>query len=628
MTKKKVYRNIMIGLSICGIILSLLHYKTSEKKAKGEKEIDYVIGVSQPNLLEPWQVLMYEELTEEAAKHHNIRVIYTDAAHSTSQQIEEIETLKSYGIDLLIVSVDNTAAMTPVISEIYEEIPVIVLGRGVEGYNYTLYIGSDHHFIGEMAAEAAMQLLGNKGGDIIELQGTGSALQVEERSKGFREKISENSAYKITDSLVANWQRDKAEDMLKQLLRYRSDPPALIYAYNDAMALGVRKAIEALHLNGIYIIGSDGVNKPDGGLQLVKEKKIDTTFITPTGGKEAIRYAIEILNQEAEIPKKIIVRNHQVTPTNVNDYIHQKDVSIDRQKTKHVKVTLGFAQVGKESGFRAANTSSIIAAAKDEGVKLILKNANNDQEKQIEIIRGFINKGVDVIAFSPKVEHGWDEVLQEAKDAGIPVILSDREIQVNDSSLWTSFIGSDFVEEGRRAARWLVNGKKVPGKEVNIIELEGTSNAAPSIGRKEGFEEVLHDHHSYRILDSLIGDFTYQKGKEMMTTALARYGRDIDVVYAHNDDMAIGAIEAIDEYGLKPGKDIKIISIDATKKALTALSTGKLNFSVECNPLLGPQLMKSVKDLKAGKEIPMKIITSERTFTKDEAKQEILMRHY
>ncbi|PJN87711.1 substrate-binding domain-containing protein [Bacillus sp. mrc49] len=628
MTKKRIYTNIMIGLSVCCLLPLLLHYKNTEKEAKEEKEVDYVIGVSQPNLLEPWQVLMYEELTEEAAKHHNIRVIYTDAAHSSAQQIEEIETLKSYGIDLLIVSVDNTAALTPVISKVYEEIPVIVLGRGVEGYNYTLYIGSDHHFIGEMAAEAAMQLLGDKGGDIIELQGVASALQVEERSEGFREKISENSAYKITDSLVANWQRDKAEDKLKELLRYRHDLPDLIYAYNDAMALGARKALEALHLKGVYIIGSDGVNKPDGGLQLVKDKKVDTTFITPTGGKEAIQYAIEILNQEAEIPKKIIVRNHQVTPKNVNEYLQQRDLSTNLQEDKDVKVTLGFAQVGKESGFRAANTSSIIAAAKDEGVNLKLKNANNDQEKQVEIIRGFIKQGVDVIAFSPKVEHGWDEVLQEAKDAGIPVILSDREIEVRDSSLWTSFIGSDFVEEGRRAARWLVNGRKTPGKEVNIIELEGTSNAAPSIGRKEGFEEVLHDHHSYRILDSLIGDFTYQKGKEMMAAALARYGRDIDVVYAHNDDMAIGAIEAIDEYGLRPGKDIKIISIDATKKALTALSIGKLNFSVECNPLLGPQLMKSVKDLKAGKEIPMKIITSEKTFTKEEAKQEILMRHY
>lgn len=628
MTKKKVYRNITIGVSFLCLLLLLLHYKTTDKEAKEEKEIEYVIGVSQPNLLEPWQVLMYEELTEEAAKHHNIRVIYTDAAHSTDQQIEEIRSLKSYGIDLLIVSVDNTTALTPVISEIYEEIPVIVLGRGVEGYNYTLYIGSDHHFIGEMAAEAAIHLLGNKGGDIIELQGVASALQVEERSKGFRGKISENSAYKISDSLVANWQRDKAEDKLKELLRYRRDPPDLIYAHNDAMALGVRKAIESLNLKGIHIIGSDGVNKPDGGLQLVKEKKIDTTFITPTGGKEAIQYAIEILNQEVEIPKKIIVRNHQVTPENVNQYLQQQDLYLSQQKDKNIKVTLGFAQVGKESGFRAANTSSIIAAAKDEGVNLKLKNANNDQEKQIEIIRGFIDQGVDVIAFSPKVEHGWDEVLQEAKDAGIPVILSDREIKVNDSSLWTSFIGSDFVEEGRRAARWLVNGREEPGKEVNIIELEGTSNAAPSIGRKEGFEEVLNDHHSYRILDSLIGDFTYQKGKEMMNTALARYGRDIDVVYAHNDDMAIGAIEAIDEFGLRPGKDIKIISIDATKKALTALSTGKLNFSVECNPLLGPQLMKSAKDLKAGKEIPMKIITSEKTFTKEEAKQEILMRHY
>ncbi|SFL45911.1 simple sugar transport system substrate-binding protein [Gracilibacillus orientalis] len=621
---KRIVTTIMlfVALMICLVFVILF-----QSNSHTETEVDYVIGVSQPNLLEPWQISMNEEIQEEASKYHNIRVIYTDAAQNTQKQIDDIKTLKGYDIDLLIVSVEDSIAMTPVISKAYNEIPVIVLGRGVEGYNYTLYIGTDHFLIGEMAAEATTNLLGNQGGNVIEVQGLTSAVQAEERSRGFRENINQMKNIKIINTLVANWQRDKAEDELKALLKKSNDQPDLIYAHNDAMALGVYKALHSLDIDHIKIIGSDGVDKPNGGLQLVKQKKIDTTFITPTGGKQAIHYAIRILEEDTEIPKKIILRNHEVSSQNVEDFYHNRN-----DLTSHIendeKVTLGFAQVGNESAWRSANTESIIKAAEQENVDLQLINANNNQEKQIAIIRDFIKQGVDVIAFSPMVENGWDEVLQEAKDAGIPVILCDREIKVQDDSLWTSFIGSDFVEEGRRAAQWVVDHKESNTETVNIIELEGTKSSAPATDRKQGFKEVSEHHPNLHIIDSLSGDFTLGKGKEMMEKALQQFGSEIDIVYSHNDDMAIGAIEAIEEYGLQPGFDIKIISIDATNKAFKALSAGKLNFTVECNPLLGPQIMQAAKELKNGTEIPMKIITSEETFTQEEAKKEIKKRNY
>ncbi len=618
----------ILGITTISLLACFVYIQSGESaRSDAKTKIEYVIGVSQPNLHEPWQVLMNEELRNEVMKHNNIRVIYTDAAQSTDQQVEDIETLQKYGIDLLIVSVEDSSALTPVISKLYKDIPVIVLGRGVEGYNYTLYIGSDHYFIGSMAAESAIKLLGDKGGDIIEIQGLANALQAEERSKGFRETIQKERNIQITEHLVANWQRDKAEDELTRLLKQKDNPPELIYAHNDAMALGAYRAIESLQYDGVKIIGSDGVNKPKGGLQLVKEGTIDTTFITPTGGKQAVQYALDILEKNAEIPKKIILRNHEVTTNNYEQYINEEEKIVD-SPTNDGQVVLGFAQVGSESQWRAAHTTSIVTAAEEAGVQLILKNANNNQTKQIEIIRSFIEQDVDIIAFSPKVEHGWEEVLQEAKDAGIPVILSDREIKVNDPSLWASFIGSDFVEEGRRAARWLVNDMETSDEEVQIIELEGTQNSAPAVDRKQGFKEVIQDFPNYKIIESLPGDFTLNKGKKMMEQALQSYGQEIDVVYAHNDDMAMGAIEAIENYGLKPGTDIKIISIDATIKAFKALSTGKLNFTVECNPLLGPQIMQAAKDLKEGKEIPMKIITSEETFTQEEAKKEMKKRSY
>ena len=290
-------------------------------------------------------------------------------------------------------------------------------------------------------------------------------------------------------------------------------------------------------------------------------------------------------------------------------------------------IVLGFSQIGAESEWRTANTESIKAAAKEYGIDLKFSDAQQKQENQIKAIRSFIAQKVDVIAFSPVVESGWETVLREAKAAGIPVILSDRAVDVQDDSLWVSFMGSDFVEEGRRAAKWLV-GYLNTDKPVNIVELQGTVGSAPAIDRKTGFQEVLKDYPNYKIIRSQTGDFTRALGKQVMEAFLKAEGKNINVLYAHNDDMAIGAIQAIEEYGLQPGKDITIVSIDGVKGAFEAMIAGKLNCSVECSPLLGPQLMQAVLDLKAGKTLPKRIVTQEGVFPADVAAKEFPNRKY
>lgn len=626
-------RKVLIILTILGTALGLIFFGgfgkfTKSRTANSPGQVKYLIGVSQPNLNGSWQIQMNKEIKNEIAHHDDTRVIFTDAAQDNEQQIQDIHTLMSYGVDLLIVSVDNAITLTPVISEVYKKIPVIVLGRGVKGYDYTLYIGSDNQLNGKMAAKEAIRLLGNTRGQIIEVAGNKESLQAEERSKGFHETIRKESSHTRIQSINGNWLKDKAEDELKGLLK-SGVKPDLIYAHNDAMALGAYNTIKQLRLEGVRIIGSDGLNGENGGLQLVQKGLIDTTYITPTGGTTAAQYAIDILHKVPGLPKKIILRNHEVNISNVDSYLKDVDSeSVPIIKNNHSVIKLGFAQVGSESEWRLANTDSIISAAMEAGVELIIKNADNNQKKQIDIIRDFIKLDVDVIAFSPKTEEGWDQVLKEAKNADIPVILSDREINVDDQSLWTSFIGSDFVEEGRRAGKWLASVSESARSPINIIEIEGTANSAPAVDRKLGFNEIVQQDSKFQLLKSYSGDFTLDKGKKMMKEALKTYGRKINVVYAHNDDMALGAIQAIEDYGLKPGVDIKIISIDATKKAFNTLSLGKMNFTVECNPLLGPQLMKAVKDLENGIEIPQKIITAEETFDQKQAKKEFYRRAY
>ncbi|MCV2369586.1 ABC transporter substrate-binding protein [Paucibacter oligotrophus] len=292
-------------------------------------------------------------------------------------------------------------------------------------------------------------------------------------------------------------------------------------------------------------------------------------------------------------------------------------------------LVMGFSQVGAESEWRSANTASIKAAAKQDGVTLKFADAQQKQENQVKAIRSFIAQKVDVIAFSPVVESGWDTVLREAKAAKIPVILTDRAVNVSDPSLFVSFIGSDFVEEGRKAGRWLLErAAKNPGADLNIVELQGTVGSAPALDRKKGFEEVIAGNPKLKISRSQSGDFTRAKGKEVMEAFLKAKDKKIDVLYAHNDDMAIGAIQAIEEAGLKPGKDILIISIDGVKGAFEAMLAGKLNVTVECNPLLGPQLMQLAREVVAGKTVAKRITTLEGVFPAEVAAKELPNRRY
>ncbi|WP_221360374.1 ABC transporter substrate-binding protein [Streptomyces beigongshangae] len=295
------------------------------------------------------------------------------------------------------------------------------------------------------------------------------------------------------------------------------------------------------------------------------------------------------------------------------------------------KITLGFAQVGSESGWRTANTKSVKEAAKEAGYTLKFSDAQQKQENQISAIRSYIAQKVDVIAFSPVVVTGWDAVLKEAKTAKIPVILTDRSIETSDDSLYVSFIGSDFIDEGRRAGRMLETVLKKAGHKgaVKIAQLEGTTGAAPALERAKGFKEVMDADHKddWKIVVSQTGDFTRAGGKQVMA-AFLQSDPDINVLYAHNDDMALGAIQSIEAAGKKPGKDILIISVDGVKDGFVAMSEGKINGIVECNPLLGPQLMDLVKKVDAGETVERRIKTKEGDFLQEQAKDALPTRKY
>jgi ABC-type sugar transport system substrate-binding protein len=288
-------------------------------------------------------------------------------------------------------------------------------------------------------------------------------------------------------------------------------------------------------------------------------------------------------------------------------------------------LTIGFSQVGTESVWRIAETKSITNTAFSKGINLIYYNGQGKQENQIKALRRFIEKKVDGIILAPIVETGWEDILREIKQNKIPVIIVDRGIMVSDPSLYVTLISSDFLFEGMEAAQWLA--KKMKGK-ANIVELQGTPGAEPSIDRKKGFEDEIKQYPNMKIIRSQTGNFNQSDGKLVMESFLEAEGKNINAVYAHNDDMAFGAVQAIEETGLKPGKDIMIVSIDGGKKTFEAMVAGKINCVVECNPLLGPLALEAIQKTLRGEKLPKWIKQTDKVFPSEIAKREMGKREY
>ncbi|HEX2100434.1 MAG TPA: ABC transporter substrate-binding protein [Candidatus Synoicihabitans sp.] len=289
------------------------------------------------------------------------------------------------------------------------------------------------------------------------------------------------------------------------------------------------------------------------------------------------------------------------------------------------QLKVGFAQTGAESAWRTANTESMRSEATKRGIDLKFSDGQSKQENQIRAVRSFIAQRVDAIVLAPIVETGWEPVLQEAKQANIPVVIMDRKIQTSDPSLYATFIGSDFYEEGRMAADWLA---KNAGNRTKIVELQGEPGSAAANERRKAFGDAIAKHPQFKIIDSQSGNFRRAEGKQVMEALLKKHGRNIEILYSHNDDMALGAIQAIEEAGLKPGTDILIVSIDAIREAIQAVVDGKINCTVECNPLFGPKVYDAIEKIVRGESVEKEMYNKDELFDSKNAAAALPTRQY
>lgn len=621
--KKKILFSIVIFLLLVLAGAGSVYYFGRPSYEMGEQ---YVIGVSQANMREAWRLALIKEIQEVAAGADAIQVVTADATSSVEKQKQDVDKLLQYGIDILIISPCDSDQMTDTVKDVYQEgIPVIVMDRAVKGYDYTLFIGPDNQLIGKQGAECVEELLGGSG-NVLELCAAEDSIQSQERCAGFEAALKDQYPdIRIQRCDLESDMKDAAYDSVYAMGEELASWD-LIFSNMDEAALGAYDALRDLGLEDeVLVVGCDGFTGQNEGVDLVKQGKLAATIACPTGGKEAVQYAENILQKKSGTPKQVILRSNTITAGNADAYLAQ----VERRCEDDGRVIrMGYSQVGQESNWRLANTESIEAAAREFNVELTIELADQSQERQIASIRRFIQEKMDVIVVSPVVEDGWLEVLQEAKDAGIPVIISDRKINAGED-LINTYIGADFLEEGRRAMRWLQNNTTPEdGSRIKIMEIQGNKGASPTEERHEGFVEILEENPLYEITYSVNGDFTYESGKKAVEEYLEKQDWDIQVVYAHNDDMALGAIEALKARGLDPGKEVAVISVDGTREAFEAMIEGTLNCAVECNPLLGPPLMKAVRDMISGKEMPLRIITEEKVYDQTTAAEDIKGRLY
>ena len=520
-----------------------------------------------------------------------------------------MRNLIGYGAELLIVSPVDVEELMSEVEAIYnEDMPILLLDRAIKGFDYTCFFGVDDKLVVKQELEAITALT-DAGEDrpIRILNVIIDNFTGRQRSQLLQAAAPENM--EIERLYVSSGTRDETEDMLVSWGYDSLRNVDLILTQNDYMAYGAALAAERLNIKGIKIMGVDGFAGKDGGLEMVREGLIDATIICPTGASQALTYAVNYLNGDRGGAKQIITRNRVVTADNAN-----MGEDIEGSAVRKEIKSVGYVQIDENTGFRRANTESFSDAAKEYNVDLEVRECSSIEE-QLQAFYDFLADGKDAIIVSPLVEDGWEEAFEKAREMNVPIILSDRATSCSEE-LYTSFVGSDFVEEGARCMRWIEEHMQDYG-HVRILELEGTKGASPAIDRGTGFRNMMGESEKFEIIGSINGNFSRDEGYLAVKAYLEENGADFDVIFSHNDDMMLGAISAIKEYGLTPGEDIRLLSIDGTKEALNGIQSGEVSFVAECTPLLGPIVMRTLKQLEDGMEVPLRVISSEETFDID-----------
>ena len=559
-----------------------------------EPPVKFLIGVSQANLSEPWRISMTDEIQRQAGLHPEVRIIVADASDSLGKQIGDVEKFEGLGVDLLIISPLESEALTPTVTRVFQSIPVIVLNRSVANYDYTLFIGPDNARIGQEAGRFVARTLRGTGGDVLEVLGRSGSPPTLERAQGFRQEIARNPLIRLQSPVLANWLRDGAEDSVLDRLRV-DGPPQVIFAHNDAMAYGAWLAAEKLGLSKkITFLGVDGLPGPRGGLELLRSGILDGTFLSPTGGQEAVEFALALLRHEGEQPKKVILGTRFLTRSDL-------EKSVPRfQATGTRSVAFLPSTSGGSWGQRLRTSAE--AALKEGGWTLTMLSGTEPT----------LPSGLDAVVVDATDRGAEDRLHREAIEAAararnLPLFRLGPQPAPGDDSGWTLALGPDPVEEGRRAGRWLA------GEGVRrILEITSPPSAAETIDRSDGLGQGLAERGTGLVTLTVATEGTRQEGRDAVNRALAE-GISFDGVFAHSDELALGASDALRG---RVKSLAKVAGVGGGTEAMAALKNGWIACLVRSPSDLGPLLRSDMIRFLADGGVSRRWITSHDVVTR------------
>ena len=592
------------------IIITLLSgcYSNAGKEAD-ENKIDFLIGVSLANMTEPWMVVLTNEIKQEAEKNSNIRIIFEDAAFSSEKQKKDLERLMQYGIDLLIVSSNNDSELSNDIKEIYKQIPVIKVDRSEPQEDYTLYIGPDNYLIGRQAGKEAVQMLGGSDGKILEVKNSDQSASSSDRSRGFLSEIYKHENISVVNTVLAYNSSDTAEINIKNILEKvklgQEQKPDIIFAHNDYMALGASRAIKEFDFGDIRIIGIDGFPGENGGIKMIKDGNLNVTFTCPTGGREAVSFALDLLMKKKVTPKKILLKNYKIDKENVREYEKELFKKMSGNKIENLKIGVSvFNDKTEAANIFIRNISNVMAEIDPKSIIITAE----ELQKQIDDINSLINDKVDLLIVSPSNDKGFDEIMKKCNQEGISVIILDNMDFSSYEYNNVCNIGFDYNEMGKKIAEHLISDNKNNEENYKVFEFK-VDDRYNYNEKSMGFNNKLKENNIYKI-DQYFTDDDINSAKVAIGQALSN--EKPDAIYCHTYNIALGAGLAVREKGLN--NSIKIVCVEL-KDYLTQENwdDNRVSYIVSTDVKIGDLLKQMIDDYINGYDLPLRVIGKEVT---------------
>ena len=549
--KRQKILTVLIVIVVLLILVIITFGQRPSPTINKAQQVEYLIGMSHPNLTDEWQIVVHEEMESKAKNYKNVKMIFTNAGGSSYKQINDIEKLLDYGIDLLIITVNDANVLGPIIDEVNQTIPVIVLDKDINYYNYTLFIGPDYYHVGEMAAKHMIDLSDDRYMNIITINGPIEEPSVAQMRKGFTDIINESNHIHIKENVYVNWLRTEAKTEMAKVIQQTTQFGA-IFAQSNALALGAQNALKDAGINVPVITVSEFLSEKY--LTYLELEELDAILYTPVGGKEAIDYAIKVLEDNSQIPKRIIMKSFPVTKENKSVFTEDKNYE------KNVKI--GYIQTDL---WEENHLQYHFGLSDEEDIEWAFYEIDQEKTKdkkdtlQKMYFKSLVDQDVNMIFLQPESSQGWEKLIELAEEKEIYVICLGNMIDIESDRL--IYIGPDYTDQGVRLASYLINNVYSVNYDIGILEITGDMETQKTMEKSSGFKQKISGYSRIRILDTIEGYSNNEILSYNIKQNLIKYANDINVIYTH-EDYYIGAIkDALRETDLD---DIVVISNNDT----------------------------------------------------------------